>query len=87
MGDFVVHGYKGIKINMEQEPCLFHDTELEDFMFITLFKDKKYRKHILGFGLKWRGFKISQPSCLCCDAIYINFGFITYDILGYYAEH
>jgi len=25
-GTFVMHGYKGTRINMKQEPCLFHDT-------------------------------------------------------------
>ena len=27
---FVLHGYKGIKIDMKQEPILFHDTEYRD---------------------------------------------------------
>jgi hypothetical protein len=26
IGDFVLHGYKGTKIDTEQEPCIFHDT-------------------------------------------------------------
>ena len=29
VGDFVIHGYKGTKINIEQEPCLFHDTDIK----------------------------------------------------------
>jgi len=26
IGDFVLHGYKGTKTDMNQEPCIFHDT-------------------------------------------------------------
>jgi len=29
IGNFVLHGYKGTKINTKQEPCIFHDTEEE----------------------------------------------------------
>ena len=24
---FVIHGYKGTRINMNQDPCLFHDSQ------------------------------------------------------------
>ena len=30
-GGFVLHGYKGTKINTKQEPCLFHDTSYRDY--------------------------------------------------------
>ena len=26
-GGYILHGYKGTKIDIEQEPCLFHNTE------------------------------------------------------------